>query len=335
MPYNMEGDGFFRGYLEGDSKGGFMSCDNSVYRFISRPVVIDSENPYVSIKMGGLASFHVIDATVNPGDKDDADLAWIDANTKNTSGIDGLVYSGFNVTTMKRFVINLQAYAGRTVQFAIADIGGGGSWEAANFDELKVNFTPTAFDVDTIVQTTGGSTYYCTYADKYVNSNFSGEDANGIIYKNSADKVADTTDVKAAADFLSNYYGVIRNTDNGTSFCGENKEILTSDPVKGIVASYNALTEGAQKIVCASTDYQQGTYATKDTWFEQAVVSSEVGTTLEYIASYNNINTTTYANLVFFGNNTTAISATVFVGIVGIGAVVAFLLLKKRKEKAE
>ena len=345
MPYNKEGDGFFRGYLEGDGKGGFMSSDTSRYRFLSRPFVIDKDNPYVSIKMGGKASLHVIDAETNPGTNQAADLAWIDARGYSHGGTDGLVYTGYNVTTIKRHIINLQAFKGRTVQLAIADVGDGGGWQAANFDSLEVNINPASFKADTITQTKDDKTYYCVFPDVYVNSNSNwkqeGEnqvidDANGIHYTNLANVAADTTDVKAAADFLLNYYGVIRNTDNGTSFCGANKEILTSDPVKGIVDSYNELTEGAQKIVCASTDYQQGTYATKDTWFEQAVVSSNVGTTLEYIASYNNIkNTTIYGNLAFFGNNTTAISVTVFAGIAGIGAVIAFLLLKKRKEKAE
>jgi|GEM_PF-6322247 len=344
MPYNKEGDGFFRGYLEGDGKGGFMSSDTSRYRFLSRPFVIDEDNPYVSIKMGGKASLHVIDAETNPGTNQAADLAWIDARGYSHGGTDGLVYTGYNVTTIKRHIINLQAFKGRTVQLAIADVGDGGGWQAANFDSLEVNVNPTSFKADTITQTKDDKTYYCVFPDVYVNSSSKWKrvddhdeinDENGIHYTNMGNAVVDTTDVKAAADFLSSYYGVIRNTANGTSFCGANKEILTSDPVKGIVTSYNELTEGAQKIVCASADYQQGTYATKDTWFEQPVVSSKVGTALKYIASYNNINTATYGNLVFFGNNTTAISVTVFVGIAGIGAVVAFLFLKKRKEKAE
>lgn len=338
-PYNKEGAGFFRGYHEGDNNTGFMATDESRYRFISRPFVVDEDNPFISIKMGGRASLHVINATTDPGTDQAADLAWIDNtfyNVDTSHGeIDPLIYSGWNVTTMVRHIINLQAYAGSTIQLAIADVDFGTFWKAANFDELHVNFTPTSFGVDALTQVNNDETYHCAFADKYISSEHDDSCAYGIKYKNSENAVTDTTDVRAAAYFLEDYYLLARDLDNGTDVCANN--VFVSAEMKTLLGNsgYNGLTDGAKHIVCASTDYQQKGSAPE--WYHNAVSTFTVGSSIEYLLARNNISGVTYSNLVnsgIFGDNGMwgCIAVTMIAGVAGI---LAFFFIKKRKHEAK
>ena len=333
-PYNKEGAGFFRGFHESDDNTGFQATDYSKYRFISRPFKVDANNPFISVKMGGVASLHIIDATIDPDVNQAADLGWVDNTFYSRDGTDPLVYTGWMATTMVRHVINLQAYAGRTIQLAIADIVADKDWKAANFDELRVNFTPTAFKVDALDQLNNENHYYSALVDKYISSAHDGSGVSGIKYKTVGDAVADTTDVKAAADYLASFYGLARNSSKHFTYCGA--EDLTSDDVKELVKTFKNLDDGVKAIVAASDDYDQYDKDIAD-WFRTPVHKFTVEETLDYIALRNGMNVENNGNLInsnFFGGNHVW-NYIALTAIVSAAALLGFFLIKRRKAKAE
>ena len=335
MPFNKTGTGFFRGWWEQGLNKGFIVNDTPTYRFISRPFVLSNDHPFVSIKMAGTASLHIIDATVDPGTTQAADLAEVDNSLFKHEG-EGIVgeriYTGFNTCTLARHIINLQAYAGRTIQLAIADISDG-SWGSAYFDELKVNIDVNAFKAESITQeTTNAGTFYSVIKDVYRNSGHIDGNPNGIKYKTPGDGVTDTTDVKAAADYLASFYASTRGTGNHTTYC----ENLISDDMKGLVNTFNALGDGVKAIVAASDDFDQYDKDIAD-WFRTPVQKFTVEQTLNYIALRNGLNVENNSNLInsnFFGEshmwNYIALTA-----IIGAAAVLGFFLIKRRKAKTE
>lgn len=332
MPFNKTGNGFFRGWYESSLNQGFITPDSPIYRFLSRPFVVSSANPFVSVKMAGTASLHVLDATVSQGEREDSDLAWIDNRCFNTGETGERVYSGFNTATMVRHVINLSAYAGRTVQLGIADYSSGG-WGAAYFDELKVNVNVDSFKVDAIVQPTlNDGTFYSVYADRYVNSGHIDGNSEGVKYKVAEDGVADNTAQKEAYDFLKSYYALARQNGNGTSVCS----VYTSDEMKALIGTtYNGLSEAAKRIVCASSDYEHAG-ATGENWFRTPVNTSTytVGDTIEYILRVNNIDGVTYKNRL--GNvlvQNPVASSLIFALLLGVVMVSTVLVVLKKKKR--
>lgn len=211
MPFNKTGSGYFRGWFENDELGGFVSGDGSIYRFVSRPFVL-SGTGVISIKMAGTASLHVIDPATRQ------DLAWADCQTFKTDGNQADLMDGsFNTCTMVRHVINLEAYLGKKIQLAIADVSDGG-WGAAYFDELDTTHAAyPAFQVDAFVQSNNSGDHNIYKADKYINSTMKdGSNANGLIYVDSADmnrandnailSHVDNSAANAAYNFLNYYY---------------------------------------------------------------------------------------------------------------------------------
>ena len=134
MPFNKTGDGYFKGWYENSINQGYVASDEAIYRFISRPFILN-ETGLVSIKMAGRsASLHVIDANNH------SDLAWIDVRSFSNEGDEyDIASSGFNTVTMVRHIINLEKYVGQKIQLAIADVFED-NWAAAYFDELITNY---------------------------------------------------------------------------------------------------------------------------------------------------------------------------------------------------
>lgn len=243
MPFNKTGNGFFRGWFENDSLGGFVNGDGSRYRFVSRPFVL-SGTGLVSIKMAGTASLHVIDPATRQ------DLAWADVTTFNTAGSwDDLSVSDFNTVTMIRHVVNLEAYLGKTIQLAIADVETGG-WSALYADELITNYASNpGFKIDAFNH--NESNVFKT--DKYINSTIHNGENNstGLKYVAESDmnkannneiiNHQDNSPAKAAYDFLNNNYYLNKN---------DNEQRLT------ILNAYYALSSAAQAIVNSSSNVQ-------------------------------------------------------------------------------
>ena len=258
MPFNKTGDGFFRGWHENEDLGGFVGGDNSIYRFVSRPFVL-SGTGIVSIKMAGTASLHVIDPATRQ------DLAWADCQTFNTEGNQSNLMDGsFNTVTMVRHVINLEAYVGKKIQLAIADVSDGG-WSALYADELDTtNVTYPAFLVDSFEQSNNTGTYNIYKADKYINSeNKSGSNSNGVIYVDSDINRAnnnaifghvDNSPAKDAYNFLNGYYASLRSPANEFNYANASAEAKAD-----VVNAYLSLNTNARSIVNASSDILSAT----------------------------------------------------------------------------
>ena len=279
LPFNKTGNGFFRGWFENEELGGFVGGDNSIYRFISRPFIL-SGTGLVSIKMAGTASLHVIDTETRQ------DLVWADLLTYDndeSKGLVNLATSDFNTVTMVRHIINLEAYLGRNIQLAIADVSDGG-WSALYVDELNTNYSSyPGFKVDTFTQTNTSGTFNCYRTDKYINSKvFDGEtNPSGLKYVLEAEinkandneiiNHVDNSPIKDAYNFLQNYYSLLRSPNNEFSYdraSDENKTLL--------VNAYNALSNDAQAIVDASKDIEYPTTFVEEWWENQVVTSHPI-----------------------------------------------------------
>ena len=344
MPFNNDG-GFFRGWYE-DAEGhksGFVASDGLRYRFVSRPFVL-SGTGIVSIKMAGKASLHVLDATVQNTDAQAADLAWIDNRAMQDSGSQtNIADSGFNTCTMVNHVINLEAYLGKTIQLAICDRDTSG-WSAAYFDELVTNYASNqGFKVDVATQENTSGTFYPVYFDKYVSSantgvtytgnavNYEGEEGSRIV-----DHV-DNSAFKAAHEVWMSYINTVRNGKEGLNdICGDKK---TSDGVKTVIGAYAALSEAAQRVVCASYDFSRGS----GTWYEVNPTlygpthEFKLSRTIQYLADLNGVSTVTYSNGIALGTLGFQMDGTamIIVAISTVIALIAFgLAFYNKKKKA-
>ena len=321
MPFNKTGDHFFKGYHE-DSTG-FIDTDNARYRFVSKPFIL-SGTGFISIKMAGRpASLHVL--------RGNTELAFIDIKTCNLSGDAANITTGFNSCTMVRHVINLGAFLGQPIQIAIADVDTNGNWGAVNYDELITKYDADPFfKVDEAIQ----NSIHNYYLDKYVSR------ANSdIIYVDSATRDAnpsDSSNVKAAHDFLDFYYSNFRATGTRFSFCSLADNTLYGD----LVSRYNALSKEAQAVVDLSEDFDFGDNRTDGNWYDYSLRSEyTVGEIVRYVAAKWGIaidvkNNSGLASNVVTKNAATTIAIIVVISAVALigSAVLVFLRLKKKKE---
>ena len=246
MPFNKTDNGFFRGWFQNDTLGGFVNGDNSIYRFISRPFVL-SNTGLVSVKMAGTASLHVIDVETKQ------DLVWANVLTFNTSGSwDNLAESDFNTVTMIRHVINLEAYIGKTIQLAIADVSDGG-WSAIYFDELRTNYNPYPnFKVDAFKHNDSD----VFKKDKYINSTIYNDDQNSESYNPNGMRYVVESDTKRAND-----NAILNHIDNSPAnyafnFLNDNYYLNRNNEGARIslLNAYLSLNSSAKAIVNASSN---------------------------------------------------------------------------------
>ena len=342
MPFNKTNNGFFRGWYENGDLGGFVSGDNSIYRFVSRPFVL-SGTGIVSIKMAGTASLHVIDSDTR------ADLVWADLLTYNTSGDQAnLANSDFNTVTMVRHVINLEAYVGRKIQLAVADVSDGG-WSALYVDELEVNFASVSafpgFKVDVFQQTNNSGTFYVHYLDKYINSTrFNGEtNPTGLKYvveadinkanDNAINNHVDNSEFKEAFDFLDNFYKTFRVK---SSFDYLECSSFSRASLQQLVNDYDDLSDNATTIVDNSQDVVRNSSGEGE-WYNKTIsTANKVGPVIQQIALKNGITagdpvSSNYFGLVAFGNDGTSTVIIVFGASFVLFLATVLLFLKKRK----
>ena len=277
MPFNNE-NGFFRGWFENDELGGFVGGDASFYRFVSRPFVL-SGTGLVSIKMAGTASLHVIDAETRQ------DLVWANLLSYSSEGDQvNLATSGFNTVTMVRHIINLEAYLGRKIQLAIADVSSDG-WSALYVDELVTNYeTYPAFKVDTFTQVNESGIFNAYRTDKYINSSLFNDESNPtglrMVLESSINQEndnailnhEDNSPAKEAYEFLESYYSSLRAPGNKFDYFEASDEVRND-----VVAAYTSLGEEAKAIVDKSTDIiYNGTFS-NEWWNNKVDTSSTVG----------------------------------------------------------
>ena len=277
MPFNKTGNGFFRGWFENDELGGFVGGDSPRYRFISRPFVL-SGTGLVSIKMAGTASLHVIDTETRQ------DLVWADLLTFNTNGDQvNLANSDFNTVTMVRHFINLEAYVGRNIQLAIADISDS-SWSALYVDELVTNYENyPSFNVDIFTQSNNSGTFYGYKTDKYINSAvFNGDtNPNGLKYvleapinqanDNEIINHVDNSLIKDAYNFLQNYYSSLRSPNNEFNYDRASDEVKSS-----LIDAYNALSNETKAIINNSADIEYDFTFASDWWTHPVTTSNDI-----------------------------------------------------------
>ena len=332
MPFNKEGNGFFRGWYETATEAdgshgeeGFVADDATTYRFRSKAYRLNEGNHYVSIKMAGTASFHVIDAITQE------DLLWVDSKTLQYDHGNEYVHEGFNTCTLRRHVINLSAYAGRLVQFAICDYRDWG-WGAAYFDEFVCDFDPSdGLRVDTVIQWRDDRDMHSAYNDIYISSNHSEQNGRGVTYKFADQAVEDTTALKAAAEFIAEYSEYARGA-HGNDLCA----IRHDDRMKEILTKYAALPASTRAIIDASDDFEQD--SPEELWYARPVVITNLGWNLQYLCQENNIILSSNPLLNPFGirvgqTNGAIIAIPAIIICVGLIAFLGFYLTKKRKAK--
>ena len=279
IPFNNE-NGFFRGWYENELLGGFVGGDASRYRFRSRAFTV-SGTGLISIKMAGTASLHVID--VDTG----ADLVWADLLTYSKEGDTvNLATSSFNTVTMIRHFINLEAYIGRTVQLAIADVEGGNQagWSALYVDELVTNYESyPGFGVDTFTQTNNSGTFNAYRTDKYINSSLYNAESNptGLKYVleaeiNKADDNAilntvDLTPAKKAYDFLQSYYLVLRSASNKFAYSE-----VAAETKQSLVNVYKELDFETRTLIKSSVDIEYNESFVDNWWINPVSTSHQI-----------------------------------------------------------
>lgn len=327
MPFNKEGNGFFRGWYETSLNQGFVEGDRPIYRFVSAAYTLPSDQAFVSIKMAGTASLHILDGNTH------AELAFIDSRVHRYEGDveNQKVYTGFNTCTMTRHVINLSAFAGQTVRFCIADIKDTG-WGAVYFDDFNCNVDPNAgLRIDDVVQTTNDATYYSVLRDVYVPS-VNSNNGNGVDYKDDSvpayQITEDTSAFNAAATWVNRYDALARNKENGTSMCA----IVESDEMATLINDYAKLSSDVKAIIDASDDYHfEG--SSKDNWYTKDYLRLNLGEQVRYISSLIGVD---IGNVNLFGGLLkTSTSSMIVVPIVIMSAIIvliaSFIFIKKRK----
>lgn len=359
VPFNNEG-GFFKGwYADNTNNTGFTATDAAVYRFRSR--AFELANPgVISIKMGGRgASLHVIDVATNTV------LGWVDNYGRNyqaSGDIHNAAESGFNTCTMRRFVINLEAYVGRTIQLAIADVHqdlGNWDWETVYFDELVVN-NPIAtfgYKVDSVSQTNdkvigknelnedihANVTTYASFCDYYVSSEWVVTAENGFAYDTNNDintsgehpirDHVDNSDFKAAFDCVSYFYDNFRG--NG-SYEYLNCSSFDGSKVQTLVNKYSRLSANAKIIVDNSQDTTRGNDTTK-VWYQvQPIRTAMVGDVIVAIQTKTGTVPEAVTPSNFFQGMLGGENSIVVILIIGASfalvLLTAFLFVKKKKQ---
>ena len=329
MPFNKTGAGFFKGWYgeaaEDSENRGYVAADSPVYRFVSRPFRLPA-NGIVSVKMAGTASLHLIDF-----DGSNGELAFVDCKTFRTDGDEGnIAWTQKNVCTMVRHVINFSKYGGRLVQLAIADVSSGG-WGAAYFDELCANYSELpGLKVDIVAQYKD-TTSYSAFKDVYVSAVEAG---GGVDYKNNDGPESDTSPLKNAAAFVSDYLAQFRNfRDNGNNFC----TVVIDDGDNGgeaYVNRFNALSEAEREILCKSDDYHRPG-ATKDTWTTTEAFRLSLKDSLVLIAAWNNMSISVggaqNSGRNALVNNQANTAVIIVISIISISTLVLLLAVKKRR----
>ena len=272
MPFNKTGASFFSGWYENTINQGYVASDYPIYRFVSRPFVL-SGTGLVSVKMAGRsASLHVIDTETQE------DLAWADLKTFSTNGDENRIFTGFNTVTMVRHYINLEAYLGKTIQLAIADVYED-NWASSYFDELITNYeTYPSFNIECVLQDNNEDKTYSYWFDQYTASTHVDNDANGLKYRLGKDDVThvDESPIYEANKFLKHYYASLRSEANEFDFSKASAETR-----KAVYDEYIALSDEAKAIVDNSSDLKL--YSAYDAdWHKRMVnTSSKVGVAIE------------------------------------------------------
>lgn len=315
MPMNQTGDYYLRAEFE--SSGVY---EDASYRLVSPSFKLSGAG-FVSAKLGGgTAVLEVLDendnvlassATAEAVDENKLRPGFHgEANREETFNI---ALSGVRLNTMSRVYLDVSSHIGETVKVSIKDARTGFGWGLAYFDEIKTYYSSTpSFKVEVCRQ----ADHYVTVPDEYVGSN--------------------STAFGKAFAFWRNYLSVLR--EGSTQYCSER----TSDAVKSLLNEYKDLSEAAQRIVCASQDYQrvgEGTWYDVSPSIREANDQYSISHSLAYLAAENGVSgVVVYGNagiiqslLVNSENQSSTVTLIAIVAIVSVMSLSVLLIIKKRK----
>ena len=315
MPSNKTGDMYFRAENTG-------VAEDAKYRLISNEFTL-SGSGFVSAKLGGgtavlevldsnysvIASSAVAAATgenkLRPGFKGEANQA----ETFN------LAETGVRLNTMSRVYLDVSAHKDERVRIAISDGRTGNGWGLAYFDEIKTYYAETpSFKVDVAKQ----GDHYITIPDEYVGS--------------------DSTAFGKAHAFWRSYLSLLR--EGNTNYC----TTRVSDDVKTLLSTYKSIGEDAQRIVCASQDYQrsgEGNWYDINPTIRNSNDQYSMSNSLSYLAEENGVvgvnvfGTNSQASALpalLSGKNTPIITVIVLISVIGL-SLIALFAIKKRKHQ--
>ena len=310
MPSNKTGDLYFRAENTGIG-------EDQKYRLVSSEFTL-SGSGFVSAKLGGgTAVLEVLDSNYNVV----ASSAVAEATGENKlrPGFKGEEYkeqtfnlaeTGVRLNTMSRVYLDASAYIGQKVRVALSDARTGNGWGLAYFDEVKTYYATTpSFKVDVAIQ----ADHFVVIPDEYVGS---GETAFG-----------------KAHSFWRSYLSLLR--EGSTNYCSAR----VSDDVKALLNTYKSLGEDAQRIVCASVDYQR---VGEDVWYniDPTIYASDakysISHSLAYLAEENGVAGVTVYESSFiastnFNNQTESMVILVVVASLSAISVLGLLVIKKRR----
>ncbi len=310
MPANKTGNL----YVNADGSG---IAEDAKYRLISNEFTL-SGTGFISAKLGGgTAVMSLIDSTgaelVTSRIAEATGTNILNKGFVDNGGVGNIMSSGSRFNTMSRTYLDASAHLGKKVRVVLSDDRTGGNWGLAYFDEVVTKYAsvPT-FKVDKIQQQWNESPlYHGVVVDQYVGSA--------------------STDFGKAYDFVTRYYGLMRSSAHGFSWC----TISEDDDVKALLAEYKTLTANVANIVSASMDYSFGASATSENFYlTEADVSYTIGQTMT--ALDNELSPSSNKTIAMFDTNASAITFIIVVSVLGIAVaslVAAYSVLKKRKEQ--
>ena len=296
MPFNKQGDAFFRGDYGGD--GARYTLLTNDFKF--------SGTGYFSIRLAGNGTkVALIDASTG------AELA----SATNTSYKDGDKWNVFSskafTCTMTKYIIDAREHLNKTVRIAISDTSTAG-WSILMFDELitKYNSLPT-FGLTEVRQTPKDQT------NRY------GVIPSILVQTN-------TGAVKEAYDFLQSYFSVFRAEGSFKYLeCNFSKEEL-----QNLCNGYSGLSADAKAIVDASDDFDRGNVA-GDYYFLRVNTSNKVGTIVSNIIAKYNLtpaDNSGSSNSLFAKANNSVGLIVIVASMLSLLAVGGFLFFKKKKQ---
>ena len=308
MPANKSDNLYFNSDASGIDEG-------EKYKLISSEFTLGGTG-FISAKLGGGT------AVVSLIDNTGAELVTTRINTAEgtnilnpnfydpAGGVSNIMTSGARLNTMTRTYLDASAHLGKKVRVVLSDERTGGNWGLAYFDEIvtKYDSLPT-LKVDAIQQQYGENPlYHGVVTDKFYGSN-------------------DTT-FKQAYDFVQRYYGVMRDTSKGKSWC----TISDNDDVKDLLDDYDALNSDVKALVTAAQDYDFGSAATSENWYLATPnLEYTIGQTVAYINGGGGVSIPSrvlggYFNTATVGTEIALVSAVVIV------AFALFLFLRQKRK---
>lgn len=301
IPYNQTGNGHLDSW-------NFAPDEGAKYRIVSPSFVLSSD--YISVKMGGEAAIIWIYA----------DSEWTELS-KNTKFKDGAypITQGHRQATMTRYIIDVSAYKGKTVNIGLGEYRTGTGWGVSFFDELITNYSGSpSFPIDIVNQT-------ITSTDTAVAPQGPGEYYGAILteYVGTA-----STTVKSARAFLETYFSTCRVADNEFTYC----DLATSSAtaIGNIITAYDSLSSEVKAIVDASDDFSYsggGYYITEiDTY--------TVGDSMTSMKYYYNSTSSAFNVSNMLTEDSTEVMLVLIVGA-AVVALFATIFIIKRKRHAE